>query len=221
MRPTRSRTELLDQLKNHLTSEIGAKGIAEMEELFGYTDAIGIESEIKFDVSLARGLNYYTGAIFEVVANDTPMGSISGGGRYDDLTGIFGLPDVSGVGVSFGADRIYDVMSELNLFPANINRSADILLINFNEGSAKDLMLMARNLRKNDISAVVYPEAAKMKKQFSFADAYDFPFVLIQGPDEKTAGMVTLKQMSSGKQIQITEKSLSEVNQKGLLVLFE
>jgi histidyl-tRNA synthetase len=182
---------------------------------------LGIESEIKFDVSLARGLNYYTGAIFEVVAKDVAMGSISGGGRYDDLTGIFGLPDVSGVGVSFGADRIYDVMSELNLFPENINRSADILLINFSDESAKDLMLMARNLRKNDISAVVYPEAAKMKKQFSFADDYAFQYVLIQGPDEKTSGMITLKQMSSGKQVQITEKNLSEINQKGLLLLFQ
>ncbi len=221
MKPTNSRKELFEQLKSHLTSEVGAKGIAELEEIFSYTDAIGIESEIKFDVSLARGLNYYTGAIFEVVAKDVAMGSISGGGRYDDLTGIFGLPDVSGVGVSFGADRIYDVMSELNLFPENINRSADILLINFSDESAKDLMLMARNLRKNDISAVVYPEAAKMKKQFSFADAYAFQYVLIQGPDEKTAGMVTLKQMSTGKQVQITEKSLSEINQKGLLLLFQ
>lgn len=220
MRPTNSRAELFNQLKNHLTSEVGAKGIAEMEELFGYTDALGIESEIKFDISLARGLNYYTGAIFEVVAKDVAMGSISGGGRYDDLTGIFGLPDVSGVGVSFGADRIYDVMSELNLFPDDINRSADILLINFSEESTKDLMLMARNFRKNNISAVVYPEAAKMKKQFSFADSYAFPYVLIQGPDEKAAGIVTLKQMSSGKQVQVKEKSLSEINQKGLSLLF-
>jgi histidyl-tRNA synthetase len=221
MKPTNSRKELFEQLKYHLKSEAGVKGIAELEELFSYTDVLGIESEIKFDVSLARGLNYYTGAIFEVVAKDVAMGSISGGGRYDDLTGIFGLPDVSGVGVSFGADRIYDVMSELNLFPENINRSADILLINFSDESAKDLMLMARNLRKNDISAVVYPEAAKMKKQFSFADDYAFQYVLIQGPDEKTSGMITLKQMSSGKQVQITEKNLSEINQKGLLLLFQ
>jgi histidyl-tRNA synthetase len=176
---------------------------------------------VKFDVSLARGLSYYTGAIFEVSACDVAMGSICGGGRYDDLAGIFGLPGVSGVGVSFGADRIYDVMMELNVFPENIGRTADILLINFSEDSAADLMKMAKKLRENGIACVVYPEAAKMKKQFSYADAYAFPYTLIQGPDEKAAGIVTLKQMSSGKQVQVSEAELYGYSLERLNDLFD
>ena len=167
MQPVSSNEAMLTQLKKHLVSEAGLKGIAEMEELLGFIDALELKSQVKFDVSLARGLSYYTGAIFEVSACDVAMGSICGGGRYDDLTGIFGLPGVSGVGVSFGADRIYDVMMELNLFPEKISRTADILLINFSEDSAASLMKMAKKLRENGIACVVYPEAAKMKKDVS------------------------------------------------------
>lgn len=221
MQPVNSNEAMLTQLKKYLVSEAGMKGIAEMEELLGFIDALELKSQVKFDVSLARGLSYYTGAIFEVSACDVAMGSICGGGRYDDLTGIFGLPGVSGVGVSFGADRIYDVMMELNLFPENISRTADILLINFSEDSAAGLMKMAKKLRENGIACVVYPEAAKMKKQFSYADAYSFPYTLIQGPDEKAAGIVTLKQMCSGKQVQVSETELFsfDLNQIGLLFI--
>jgi len=221
MQPVSSNEAMLTQLKKHLVSEAGLKGIAEMEELLGFIDALELKSQVKFDVSLARGLSYYTGAIFEVSACDVAMGSICGGGRYDDLTGIFGLPGVSGVGVSFGADRIYDVMMELNVFPENIGRTADILLINFSEDSAADLMKMAKKLRENGIASVVYPEAAKMKKQFSYADAYAFPYTLIQGPDEKVAGIVTVKQMSSGKQVQVSEAELLlfDLTQIGLLFI--
>ncbi|NLL29061.1 MAG: histidine--tRNA ligase [Bacteroidales bacterium] len=199
---------VISNLKKHIDSEIGKQGIQEMEELFDYISVLNLKSEVKFDISLARGLNYYTGAIFEVVAKDVEMGSISGGGRYDNLTGVFGLPDTSGVGVSFGADRIYDVMLTLNLFPANLNRSADLLLINFDKTSEKDLIPIAKQLRKNGIACVIYPEAAKLKKQFSYADAYNFPYVLIRGDEEKKEGLVNIKNMINGKQVQIKIEEL-------------
>lgn len=199
---------VISNLKKHINSEIGKQGIQEMEELFDYISVLNLKSEVKFDISLARGLNYYTGAIFEVVAKDVEMGSISGGGRYDNLTGVFGLPDTSGVGVSFGADRIYDVMLTLNLFPANLNRSADLLLINFDKTSEKDLIPIVKQLRKNGIACVIYPEAAKLKKQFSYADAYNFPYVLIRGDEEKKEGLVNIKNMINGKQVQIKVEEL-------------
>lgn len=199
---------VISNLKKHINSEVGKQGIQEMEELFDYISVLNLKSEVKFDISLARGLNYYTGAIFEVVAKDVEMGSISGGGRYDNLTGVFGLPDTSGVGVSFGADRIYDVMLTLNLFPANLNRSADLLLINFDKTSEKDLIPIAKQLRKNGIACVIYPEAAKLKKQFSYADAYNFPYVLIRGDEEKKEGLVNIKNMINGKQVQIKVEEL-------------
>ncbi len=221
MQPANGNTNSLLQLKKHLVSETGERGISEMEELLSYIDALGIEAEVKFDVSLARGLNYYTGAIFEVVACDVAMGSISGGGRYDDLTGIFGLPGMSGVGVSFGADRIYDVMAELNLFPNDIERTAEILLVNFSQGSEIDLLKYAKMLRAAGVACVVYPEFAKIKKQFAYADANAFPYVLIQGPDEKAAGLITLKQMSSGKQVQVPENKIADLNASSLTKLFD
>lgn len=199
---------VISNLKKHINSEIGKQGIQEIEELFDYISVLNLKSEVKFDISLARGLNYYTGAIFEVVAKDVEMGSISGGGRYDNLTGVFGLPDTSGVGVSFGADRIYDVMLTLNLFPANLNRSADLLLINFDKTSEKDLIPIVKQLRKNGIACVIYPEAAKLKKQFSYADAYNFPYVLIRGDEEKKEGLVNIKNMINGKQVQIKVEEL-------------
>ena len=203
MQPVTGNDAILAQLKKHITSETGLKGIAEMEELLGFVDELELKSQVKFDISLARGLSYYTGAIFEVSALDVSIGSISGGGRYDDLTGVFGMPGISGVGVSFGADRIYDVMMELNLFPENIGHLADILFINFGNENIVDLMKLAKQLRTNGIACVVYPEAAKIKKQFSYADANSFPYIIIQGPDEKKADIVTIKEMNSGNQVQL------------------
>jgi histidyl-tRNA synthetase len=220
MQPVTGNDAILAQLKKHITSETGLKGIAEMEELLGFVDELELKSQVKFDISLARGLSYYTGAIFEVSALDVSIGSISGGGRYDDLTGVFGMPGISGVGVSFGADRIYDVMMELNLFPENIGHLADILFINFGNENIVDLMKLAKQLRSNGIACVVYPEAAKIKKQFSYADANSFPYIIIQGPDEKKAGIVTIKEMNGGTQVQLDVKSLLNITIDCIKALF-
>ncbi len=220
MQPVTGNDAILAQLKKHITSETGLKGIAEMEELLGFVDELELKSQVKFDISLARGLSYYTGAIFEVSALDVSIGSISGGGRYDDLTGVFGMPGISGVGVSFGADRIYDVMMELNLFPENIGHLADILFINFGNENIVDLMKLAKQLRTNGIACVVYPEAAKIKKQFSYADANSFPYIIIQGPDEKKADIVTIKEMNSGNQVQLDVKSLLNITIDCIKALF-
>jgi len=191
-------------------SETGKKGIEELQYIFDYTKELGLQTaKLEFDVTLARGLNYYTGAIFEVKALDTPMGSICGGGRYDDLTGIFGLPNVSGVGISFGADRIYDVMNELNLFPTSATVSTRVLFANFGPAEEKYCMGLLKSLRNAGINAEIYPEAAKMKKQFKYADDKAIPYVAIVGESELAAKTVSLKNMKTGEQETIVSSELN------------
>ena len=180
--------------------EVGHKGVEELQELFGYIEAAGVGCQVELDLTLARGLNYYTGAIFEVKALDAAMGSICGGGRYDNLTGIFGMPGVSGVGISFGADRIYDVMTELGLFPAGLEQAAKVMFINFGQAEQAACVKIASRLRQEGISALVYPEASKMKKQMDYANRKQVPYVAFVGEEEVRTGKVTLKDMQSGEQ---------------------
>ena len=183
-----------------LVSEAGLKGLDELEELFGLIDAAGIGSAVEIDLSLARGLNYYTGAIFEVKALDFAIGSICGGGRYDNLTGIFGLPDMSGVGVSFGADRIYDVLKGLDKFPAGLKSATRVLFANMGSSELLYVLPVARALREAGVSVEVYPDSAKLKKQFDYADRKSIPFLSINGESEMEAGTVQLKNLASGEQ---------------------
>jgi len=181
-------------------SEAGLKGLDELEELFGLIDAAGIGSAVEIDLSLARGLNYYTGAIFEVKALDFAIGSICGGGRYDNLTGIFGLPDMSGVGVSFGADRIYDVLKGLDKFPAGLKSATRVLFANMGGSELLYVLPVARALRENGVAVEVYPDSAKLKKQFDYADRKSIPFLSINGESEMQAGTVQVKNLSTGEQ---------------------
>jgi len=196
---------LKDILKS---SEAGLKGIAEIETVFDYLQKINISTNVEFDLTLARGLNYYTGAIFEVKANDAAMGSIAGGGRYDDLTGIFGLPNVSGVGISFGADRIYDVLNELKLFPENTGSTTQLLFVNFGETEEKYCLPLVAEARKAGINTELYPSSAKMKKQLDYANDNNIPFVAIAGTDEIKENSITLKNMRTGTQEKITSSEL-------------
>ena len=190
------------------SSEEGLKGIAEMEELFGYLAMEPVASAVELDLSLARGLNYYTGAIIEVRAEDAAIGSVCGGGRYDDLTGIFGLPGVSGVGVSFGADRIYDVMLMLNIFPEQTGAATEALVVNFGRDELPELLKIIRSLREAGIPSEIYPDAVKLKKQFSYADAQKIPWVVIAGSEEIAGQKATVKDMRTGAQ---TAVPLSEL----------
>ena len=194
--------EKLEILSNSLaTSEIGLKGIEEMRNIFATLEALGnLRTTVELDLSLARGLNYYTGAIFEVKANDMEMGSICGGGRYDDLTGIFGLKNVSGVGVSFGADRIYDVMQHLNLFPESLLASSQVMFANFGHKEAAYCLPIIQKFRAAGISAELYPDAAKMKKQFDYANKKSIQYVVIVGESEMLKGEVSVKNMTTGNQ---------------------
>lgn len=192
------------------SSEIGMKGVAEMKEIFADVENLpGLTSIVELDLSLARGLNYYTGAIFEVKANDMEMGSICGGGRYDDLTGIFGLKNVSGVGVSFGADRIYDVMLHLGLFPESLLSSSQVMFANFGSKEAAFCLPFLQQLRSKGISAEIYPDALKMKKQFDYANKKNIRYVVIVGEAEMQSGMVSVKDMESGEQKTISTNELS------------
>lgn len=194
-------TERLEKLSVLLKdSEVGSKGVEELQFVVNHTLSLGLAAELDLDVSLARGLNYYTGTIIEVKALDTEMGSITGGGRYDNLTGIFGMPGISGVGISFGADRIYDVLNALDLYPDGTGMSTKILFANFGEASADASLRLAKGLRLKGISADVYPDAAKMKKQIGYANALNVPFFAMIGDDELAAGTVTVKNMSTGEQ---------------------
>lgn len=183
-----------------IVSETGLKGLDELEELFGLIDAAGISQEVEIDLSLARGLNYYTGAIFEVKAKDFEIGSICGGGRYDNLTGIFGLPDMSGVGISFGADRIYDVLKGLDKFPEDVTSATKILFANMGAAEVKYLLPVVRSLRESGVSCEIFAEPAKLKKQFDYADRKSVPFISITGGDEMAREVVNLKNLSSGAQ---------------------
>ena len=196
-----SNTEKLAKLREVIgCSETGVKGIEEMSEIFGYVERLGLLLPIELDLSLARGLNYYTGAIFEVKAMDYAIGSICGGGRYDDLTGIFGLPNTSGVGISFGADRIYDVMVGLDLFPEEVNFTTKVMFVNLGVEEQMASMKIIRGLRDKGIAAEIYPEAAKMKKQMEYANRRMIPYVVIIGSNELAEGKATVKNMRSGEQ---------------------
>lgn len=189
-------------------SEIGLKGVEETRFILDTLKAVGLNNEIELDLTLARGLNYYTGAIFEVKALDTPMGSITGGGRYDNLTGIFGLPGLSGVGISFGADRIYDVLNALDLYPKEAVNSTQVLFINFGETETAYCLPIVGKLRQAGIRSEIFPDKAKMKKQMSYANAKNIPFVVLAGENEMVAGKVTLKNMESGEQTLVTVEEL-------------
>ena len=195
-------------------NEVGTKGVAELKELFGYIAEVEPRCHVELDLTLARGLNYYTGAIFEVKAHNVSIGSICGGGRYDNLTGIFGMPDVSGVGISFGADRIYDVLTELNKFPANLGQSAQVLFINFGAESLPYCIRCAANLRAQGISTLVYPDSAKMKKQMEFANKSNVPYVVFVGENEIASQTLTVKNMATGEQTTLTLDALLEQMQK-------
>ena len=192
-------------------SEVGLKGIEETRYILSlFTVHSSLESEIQLDLTLARGLNYYTGAIFEVKALDVEMGSITGGGRYDNLTGIFGLPGLSGVGISFGVDRIYDVLNTLDLYPKDSLTTTQVLFINFGEKETAYCLPIINKVRSQGIRAEIFPDAAKMKKQMSYANAKQIPFVVLAGENEMNAGKVTLKNMETGEQALMTPDELIE-----------
>ena len=207
-----SNAEKLEKLRHVLqASETGLKGIEELEKVFGYLDGVGVETEVRLDLTLARGLSYYTGAIFEVKALDVQIGSITGGGRYDDLTGIFGLKNMSGVGISFGADRIFDVMQQLDLFPKQDNTATTrLLFVNFGEQEERYCLPLLKKLRAAGINTEIYPEAAKMKKQMGYADKKGIPFVAIVGENEMQRATVSLKDMASGEQTELRPEELIE-----------
>lgn len=202
-------SEKLNQLKAVLvTSETGLKGIDEMETIFGLCETMQVKTRVELDLTLARGLNYYTGAIFEVKALDVEIGSITGGGRYDNLTGVFGMPGVSGVGISFGADRIYDVLNQLNLYPETSEEQTRILFVSFGEKELMYCLPWLKTLRENGINCEIYPEPAKMKKQMSYADNKNIPFVAIVGENEMSENKVMLKNMKTGEQILCSPEEL-------------
>ncbi|HCX99615.1 MAG TPA: histidine--tRNA ligase [Bacteroidales bacterium] len=193
------------------SSEIGLQGVEEMKTIFDSVGRLeGLDRIVELDLSLARGLNYYTGAIFEVKANDMEMGSICGGGRYDDLTGIFGLKNVSGVGISFGADRIYDVMLHLNLFPESLLASSQVMFTNFGAKEAAFCLPLIQKLRAKVISTELYPDAAKMKKQFDYANKKKIAYVVIVGETEIQSGEISIKNMLTGKQENINTEKIVE-----------
>ncbi|ADY36418.1 Histidyl-tRNA synthetase [Phocaeicola salanitronis DSM 18170] len=201
--------EKLATLKQTLAlSETGMKGVEESEFILNTIAGLGIRSEVELDLTLARGLNYYTGAIFEVKALDVQIGSISGGGRYDNLTGIFGLPGVSGVGISFGADRIYDVLNQLDLYPKDASASTQVLFVNFGSAETAYVLPILAKVREAGIRAEIFPDASKMKKQMSYANAKAIPFVAIAGENEMQEGKLTLKNMTTGEQHLVTPDEL-------------
>ena len=196
---------IADVLKD---SETGLKGIEELRFILNTLKTVGLKNEIQLDLTLARGLNYYTGAIFEVKALDVQIGSITGGGRYDNLTGIFGMPGLSGVGISFGADRIYDVLNQLDLYPKDSVGATQLLFINFGEQETAYCLPILNKVRASGIRSEIYPDAAKMKKQMSYANAKQIPFVVLAGESEMQQGKVTLKNMETGEQKLVTTEEL-------------
>jgi histidyl-tRNA synthetase len=218
-----SNIEKLESLKNVLASStVGLKGIEEIEKVFEYVQGLTPKdtpvsilntqySILELDITLARGLNYYTGCILEVKTNEVAMGSIGGGGRYDDLTGMFGLKDLTGVGISFGADRIYDVLEELKLFPASAEQGTKVLISNFDENAETYALPILQQLRNANIATELYPSAAKLKKQMSYADDKNIPFVILIGDNEMQSGKLTLKDMESGEQVAL---EISEIVNK-------
>ncbi len=204
--------EKFAQLKSLMSGiEVGEKGIEELETLFDYIDDMNVGIEYELDLTLARGLNYYTGAIFEVKAKDVAMGSISGGGRYDNLTGIFGLQGVSGVGISFGADRIYDVLTELNLFPEKNGDITEVIFLNFGPKEERYCLPYLQQLRRSGVNAEIYPDAAKLQKQMKYADQRGIPVVIMAGEDEMNNKTFTVKFMKEGRQEKISADNLIEI----------
>ena len=204
--------EKFAQLKSLMSGiEVGEKGIEELETLFDYIDDMNVGIEYELDLTLARGLNYYTGAIFEVKAKDVAMGSISGGGRYDNLTGIFGLQGVSGVGISFGADRIYDVLTELNLFPEKNGDITEVIFLNFGPREERYCLPYLQQLRRNGVNAEIYPDAAKLQKQMKYADQRGIPVVVMAGEDEMNNKTFTVKFMKEGRQEKIEAERLLDM----------
>ncbi len=205
-----SNTEKLASLRAALAnSATGLKGCDEIEEVFNYiANCKLITAKLELDITLARGLNYYTGAIFEVKTNEVAMGSIGGGGRYDDLTGMFGLKGLTGVGISFGADRIYDVMDELNLFPEAANQSTQLLICCFDKEGEKFALPILQQLRNKDINAELYPAGAKLKKQLDYANNKNIPYTIIIGSDEIESGLLTIKNMQTGVQEKVTAEQV-------------
>jgi histidyl-tRNA synthetase len=210
-----SNEEKLSSMREVLSnSEIGMKGIAEIEEVFDYVRKFGrgdlLEKIVEVDITLARGLNYYTGCIFEVKTNEVQMGSIGGGGRYDDLTGMFGLKDLTGVGVSFGADRIFDVLEELNLFPTEGSARTKLLIVNFDSNLESYTLPMLYQIRQAGIAVELYPSSVKLKKQMSYADSKGIPYVLLVGEEEVESGQLSLKDMKTGEQQKVSIEELIE-----------
>jgi histidyl-tRNA synthetase len=205
-----SNTTKLQSLRAALTeSEIGLKGCAEIETVFNYINNFKLQkATIELDITLARGLNYYTGAIFEVKTNEVAMGSIGGGGRYDDLTGMFGLKGLTGAGISFGADRIYDVMDELNLFPTDANQSTQVLICCFEKEGELYALPLLQQLRESNINAELYPAGAKIKKQLDYANNKKIPYTVVIGSDEMQSGLLGFKDMASGQQQKLTAKQI-------------
>lgn len=207
-----SNDEKLDKLARIFAdSEIGTKGVEELREMLDYADVLGVETPVELDITLARGLNYYTGAIFEVKALDVSIGSISGGGRYDNLTGIFGLKNVSGVGISYGAERIYDVLNELQLFPKSLECPVKVLFINFGAAEERYALAALKQLRAAGVTAEIYPDHAKMGKQMTFANNKGIPFVVLAGEDEMKDNVFTLKNMETGEQQKLSLEKMIEV----------
>ena len=191
-------------------SETGLKGVEELRFILDTLKTVGLKNEMQLDLTLARGLNYYTGAIFEVKALDVQIGSITGGGRYDNLTGIFGMPGLSGVGISFGADRIYDVLNQLDLYPKDSVTTTQLLFINFGEKETAYCLPIINKVRSQGIRAEIFPDAAKMKKQMSYANSKQIPYVALAGENEINEGKVTLKNMETGEQHMVTPNELIE-----------
>ncbi len=210
-----SNAEKLAEIKKSIaSSDTGMKGIEETEYIFSLSDQLGLKNKLELDLTLARGLNYYTGAIIEVKAADVKIGSICGGGRYDDLTGIFGWPGISGMGISFGADRIFDVLSQLNGFPEQISTTTELLFVNFGKKELLYILPLAKQARNAGINVEIYPDSTKMKKQMNYANANSIPFVAIAGEEEIKNNTVALKNMESGEQSTLeTEKIIETVIQ--------
>ncbi|HTN20576.1 MAG TPA: histidine--tRNA ligase [Pelobium sp.] len=210
-----SNSEKLASLSSILSnSEIGQKGIEEIKKVLNYLNSFSLKTaKVELDLTLARGLNYYTGCIFEVKTNEVAMGSIGGGGRYDNLTGMFGKDGLTGVGISFGADRIYDVLEELNLFPSTVNESTKVLICVFGEQEETFSLPILNKLRQADINAELFPFGAKMKKQMQYANDKNIPFVLVIGGDEMQSGLLSLKNMESGEQVKVgVEELIAKLN---------
>ena len=208
---TGSNEEKLERIERVIAgSETGMKGILELKTIFGYLQTGSVETSVELDLTLARGLNYYTGAIFEIKANEVQIGSITGGGRYDDLTGIFGLSGISGVGISFGADRIYDVMEQLDLFPKDHSISSEVLFVNFGKSEEAFCLPLLNKLRKAGIPSEIFPSEEKMKKQMNYANRKGIKYVILAGESEIADGCLTVKNMESGEQIRIASNHLLE-----------